>query len=235
MADEILTPTLTATPQAAPATPPSTPAPDTVTMTRAEYDAALEQRANTAAAAARREAEGRRQPTPPSTTKPEPTTASNVADVAGLIAAAVAKESAFNDAAQELGLSSAQKGFLRRLAANENHITDGPAMAAWVKEQAPVFGKTATQPASTSSSPAAPATTPSVPAPVPSSPPSTSVPLERDVDILSMNAEQVHDLMRKKGGDPSNPYHPRNRAARREIRRETEAALRTRRIRLGSA
>lgn len=76
---------------------------------------------------------------------------------------------------------------------------------------------------------------PSVPSPIAPSAPSVAVPLERDVDILTMSPGQVHDMIRRKGGDPSRPYDPKNRAGRRAIRQEFEAAMATRRVRLGSS
>jgi hypothetical protein len=220
--------------QAASATPPTTPQADTVTMSRADLDALIEQRANAAAAAARRAEQGKQKPNAesPQNTKPDPVTPVGAEQVAMLVAQAVARETAFHEATRDAGLSPAQAATLRKLMVVDNP-QDAVAVTAWVKEQATVFGKTANQQATTPQTATQP-TAPSVPAPIAASPPSMTIPLERDVSVLEMSAEQIHDLMRKKGGDPSNPYHPRNRAARREIRKETEAALRTRRVRLGS-
>ena len=74
---------------------------------------------------------------------------------------------------------------------------------------------------------------PNVPAPIAPSAPSTAVPLERDVSVLEMNRDQIHELMRKKGGNPSKPYHPSNRGARRELRLAWEAAVTNRRLKVG--
>jgi hypothetical protein len=77
-------------------------------------------------------------------------------------------------------------------------------------------------------------TPPNAPPPIAQSAPSTAVPLDRDVDILSMRPDEVHGLIRKAGGDVSRPYDPKNRAGRREIRKAFEEALRTKRVVLGS-
>jgi hypothetical protein len=77
-------------------------------------------------------------------------------------------------------------------------------------------------------------TPPNAPPPIAQSAPSTAVPLERDVDIFSMRPDEVHEMIRKKGGDVSRPYDPKNRSGRREIRKAFEAALQTKRVVLGS-
>lgn len=238
MADGTESPTTpNATPPAAVATQPAPV--DTVTMTRAELDAMIKDRADSAAAAARRAEQEKRKPaeTPTTRTESTPTQQPSATDVAALVHQAVSREAAFGEAVREHGLNSAQASTLRKLMQVDNP-PDAVAVTAWVKEQAAVFGKTATTP-NPNAAQAAQGTpnvaTPAVPAPISPSAPSTAVPLERDVDILTMDAESVHELMRKKGAvDPSRPYDPKNRAARREIRVQFESAVRNRRIVLGS-
>lgn len=224
------------------ATPsPAAPAPQQVVpaapvFTQAQVDAirqqdalAAQQAHDSVFAAMRRANEAKPKPAdPPPTTKPDPasSTTSSVEQMANLIAQAVSREAAFGEAVRSYGFSEEQVAVLRSLSAAAQ-LSDAAAVTAFVKEKAPVFGKTATLAAPVI---AANNATPTVPAPIAPSAPSTAVPLERDVSIMEMSAEQVHELIRKKGGDPSRPYDPRNRKARREIRIETEAALRTRRI-----
>lgn len=213
---------------AAPAPQPvEPPAP---VYTQAQVDAMMRQAHDSGAAAVRRANEGRQKSADPAPiTKQEPAPqAASMEHVATIVAQAVARETAFGDAVREHGLTSAQASMLRALRDTAS-LTDATAVSSWVKEQAAVFGKTVNNAASVPVH-----STPVVPAPISPSAPSTAIPFERDVSVLEMSPDQIHDLMRKKGGDPSRPYHPSNRAARREIRKETESALRTRRVRLGS-
>lgn len=213
--------------QAAPAPQPvATPAP---VYTQEQVDAMMKQAHDSGAAAVRRSVEAKtRQEPQPTRTDPQPAATVGVEQMAAQVAREIGKQTAFAEAVQKYGFNEDQVALLTPLR-DAAGLQDAAAVHAWVKEKAPLFGK--------STNPAAPTATnqiPSVPAPISPSAPATAVPLERDVSVLEMNADQVHELMRKKGGDPSRPYHPSNRAARREIRIQTEAALRSRRIGLST-
>lgn len=216
----------TATPSLAAPAPQPTATPATV-YTQEQFDAGVRQAHDSAAASVRRSLEGRARPADPAPiarTEPNPQPpASNVEQMATMVAQAVARESAFGESVRQYGFDDAQIAVLRSLHDAAN-LPTADAVRAFVKEKAPVFGKSTATPTATNNA------TPAVPAPIAPGSIGTAVPLERDVSVLEMSPDQVHDLMRKKGGNAANPYHPSNRAARREIRVQTEAALRNRRI-----
>ena len=165
---------------------------------------------------------------PPPSPKPEPAASGTISagQSAALVSLAVEKAVAFGEAVREHGLNSAQSALLRKLQPAD--LSDATAVHDWVKDQAAVFGTSKNNPPSGNTPPTAP-----VPAPIAPSASSTTVPLERDVSVLDMNRDQIHELMRKKGGNPSKPYHPSNRGARRELRLAWEAAVTSRRLKVG--
>lgn len=169
---------------------------------------------------------------PPPSTKPEPTgtqSAPSVEQVAALVAQAVAKESAFGDAARELGLNGMQAALLRQLPEFAS-LPDAFAVTAYVKDKAALFGTVKNTPTTAT----APTVAAQVPAPIAPSAVSTAVPLERDVSELEMTPEQIHELMRKKGANPARPYQLSNgREARRALRSAFEQAVMSRRFRVG--
>ncbi len=237
MPDEILSPTAStpatssAAPAAQPATPPAAPASPPSGMVTLEQAQAM---ANSAAAAARREAEGKQKPAPSQAPQPAPTQSPSAPS--GFDAEAVARLVAFETGLIRHSLAGDVESKVRTLYAAEKPENVGE----WLASTAKLFGGGAVSnpqpPAATAApgNPSAPAS-PQVPAPIAPSAPSTAVPMERDVDIITMSAEQVHDLMRRKGAhDPSRPYDPKNRAAGREIRKAWEASLANKRVKLGS-
>lgn len=228
--DDQNAPTGTATTPAAPATQPAptTPAP------RMFSEAEAVAMANSAAAAARREAEGRAKVTPP-TAQPKAEPPATPQDLAASdVERRIEFEAGLRWAAKEHKWTPEVVSKIKTLYRAETPSdVDG-----WLDQTAKLFGggavSTPVTPAAATSQPAAPST-PTVPAPIAPSAPSTAVPLERDVDILSMDAAGVHELMRRKGAsDPSRPYDPKNRAGRREVRKAFEAAMSSRRVVLGS-
>ena len=224
-----IVPVQTTTPEPSQAAPaPQSVAPISPVYTQDQVDAMLKQAHDSAAAAVRRSLEGRAKQDPqPPTPKPDPAPQpASGADVASLVAQAVAVESAFGEAVREHGLNGEQSAMLRMLRASAN-LSDPVAVSAWVKEKAAVFGKASTTATAPVGSP------PNAPPPLAPFAPNTAVPLERDISAMDMSADQVHALMRKKGGRPDQPYHPLNRAARREIRTQVLAAMQSRRFRVG--
>jgi len=227
--DQNAPPSTPANPTVAPATQPTPAAPAPRMFTEAE----VQQAVNSAAAAARREAEAKKREPAPAAPRPEPapTTGVSAADIARI----VAQETAFTLAAERSKLNEDQVSMLRA-----KFDKDAPPnVNEWLDRNVKLFGggnvSTPVNPAAPANPQAAAPTTPSVPAPIAPSAPSTAVPMERDVDIFTMDPSAIHELMRKKGAsNPSRPYDPKNRAGRREIRREFEAALMSRRVKLGS-
>lgn len=219
------TPTAPAT-QSAPTPSPAAPGPR---MYSADEVLAA---ANSAAAAARREAEAKlKAPTAPPT-KSETATAAPVSadEIERAMDRKIEFATGLGRVSQLNGWSAEVESKVRTLfkAENPGNVSE------WLGQTAQLFGgKTV------SSTPASPkqdaSAQPSVPAPIAPSAPSTSVPLQRDVDIFSMDAAGVHELMRKSGAsDPGRPYDPKNRAGSRAVRILVEEALRTRRVKLGS-
>jgi hypothetical protein len=206
---------------------PAAPAPAARTYTEDE----VQERVNRAAAAARRDAEAKlkaqAQPA-----KPRPPAAPPADDHAPTIdVSRIERDTEFR---VELRMTAKERGWSPEVVAKVSTLykAESPESPAdWLAQTATLFGGAVSSPAK----PAAPTphvpNTPAVPAPISQSAPSTAVPLERDVDVLSMDASSVHELMRKKGAsDPSRPYDPRNRAGRREVRRQFEEAMHKSRI-----
>lgn len=199
-------------------------------------EAELQQAANSAAAAARREAESKKKEPAPAAPRSEPASPGfNAEEMERAFERKLEFHTALTRTAVENKWTPAIESKIKTLykAENPTNVTE------WLGETAKLFGggnvSTPSNPAAPSSQPVANPSTPAVPAPIAPSAPSTAVPMERDVDIFTMDATAIHELMRKKGAsNPSRPYDPKNRAGRREIRREFESALANRRVRLGS-
>ncbi len=223
----------TATTPAATATQPAAaqPAPTQPRMySESEAEAMAVQRANSAAAAARREADGKKA-NPPAAPRSEPA-AVTIEDLQRTMAQQLRFEAGLARIAEKNQWTAEVESKVRTLYGAENP----PDVGAWLTSTAKLFGglPVSTQPPAATNQNAA-STTPNVPAPMAPSAPSTTVPLERDVDIFSMDPSAVHELMRKSGAtDPSRPYDPKNRAGSRAVRILVEDALRTRRVKLGS-
>ncbi len=229
MADDettTVTPTPNGTPPAAVAQQPSA-----LTFSPEEFEARLQQERNAAAAAARREAEGRLKPKaePPKQTAPAQADPQSPA-VSNMSAAEIRRLMAFNRAIGQHGLSDEQTADLEQLL----EVQRPENVSEWVASKARLFGKSATPIPNTQPSthavpnPAVPVPTPIATSPTPA--PSTSVPNENPDDVMRWTEAPWAAYVRRNGAVPGNPYHWANYKVHQELARKAEASMATKRV-----
>jgi hypothetical protein len=214
------TPT-TATAPAAPAQQPSAPAPETVTLTRSELDALLTERANSAAAAARRAEQGKQKPTAEPTHAPEPRVTEK--PVSSMTATEVKRLLAFNRAVGAHGFSDAQVTDLEALL----DVQQPEDLSGWVAQKAQAWGAGKPATATTNNTPPAqPATQTQPSAPSPAVAPSgSSSPASVIADKLAMSPDMMKAYLRTQNYNPHNRFTPDSRKAIRAVAEEGRRLL----------
>ena len=201
------------TDSAAPAAIATQPAPFVVTP---EVEAYANEKANKAAAAARREALAKKSEPQP---KSKPAEHVEVAPVA-------ARDQTFEDSladalAEQKELTKDQRQLVRKLARLEQpgDVDD------YVTRMAGTFGVTPKPNSTVTPTPAPANAAPSSPPRAASPAPSTVVPGDGPERVLTWSESQVADFSGKNGGNAANPMHWSNRAAAIKIAQLVEAEM----------